>query len=390
MKATNIFLEQIVPEALTGKIKIDDIYYNIKFNTIIFNDKKEKRYYKENSESLPTLVIKNLKNFSLCLEKYLNIYKSKYFNMYKYLELNNELDKFILSMLFINATEEDFNNPEIFINKRINFLKNNTLEKYSNKEIYFSDDSILKGNKIIIVNHLEKLNNETPYSLKMYIENIDTGYVFPLPKISYGIDKDKLLYVYAIQSDNEILTKFNDNKTYKNIINRLLYKVNENFIDEGVLGNYIDDIHNPENMSSVVPSFLISLTVLYALLEKEEINLIRVVDYLPIRWNAKESSTIDEFNYLKKHNSNLDKDKFFDERNIKNEHIQRNLTDKLFRTFRRMEFNFSNINIDSYPKEIGSFSQFKINFNTNNTAKSTLLRQVYEATLNQSTNKKKR
>ena len=42
--------------------------------------------------------------------------------------------------------------------------------------------------------------------------------------------------------------------------------------------------------------------------------------------------------------------------------IQRNLSDKLIRNFRRLAYHFNNINILSYPYEVDEMMHFKLNY----------------------------
>jgi hypothetical protein len=66
---------------------------------------------------------------------------------------------------------------------------------------------------------------------------------------------------------------------------------------------------------------------------------------------------------------------------LKNQHeeIQRNLSDKLLRNIRRIEYNFNNISIYSYPHELDENTH--INISEYEDCKNKLLKEIYEINL---------
>lgn len=59
--------------------------------------------------------------------------------------------------------------------------------------------------------------------------------------------------------------------------------------------------------------------------------------------------------------------------------IQRNLSDKLIRNFRRLAYHFSSIQISSYPYEIDEFMHLKLN--NEYTCNNDLLNELYQLSL---------
>lgn len=118
-------------------------------------------------------------------------------------------------------------------------------------------------------------------------------------------------------------------------------------------------------------SFVLSLSVMFGVLNRENINNFVVVPLLIERWNAKKImfDIKEQFNLFKGNHSTLKEDL------EKQEDIQKNLTEKFIRTFRRIEYHFSNINIVSYPFEIDD-NMYIVN-NNNYSSNNELLDEMY-------------
>lgn len=334
MNIEKIF-DDFLLEAKKGLVEIkqkdDEIFsFNIKFNHGPVSD------FDNNYPNL------NLTNKEKLIEK-LNIYLKEVTSLYGYnqmLDIENNI-KMQLVRLFANATYTDFSNPISFLEKRINFIKDNTF-KYFNHKLILDNVSSLNNSSIFASSLKHDLVYETPYVFSVTIENEG---VYHLPLISYGIS-DNTCYIYAIQNTNNEINK------YSKIIKRCLYKIN---------GDVHDD-YELDNIKDVSPSAIMALTIFLDCLEKNGISDIKVISYLPVRHYAKEVSNEKKANYLKKY-KNLELAEF---EKIKNEldfeqlRIDKNITDKFIRDFRRLDYHFDNLEITSYPMDMDEYMHLKI------------------------------
>lgn len=311
----DIFYKEVIKEASKGEID-SYLIYNVIFattieNKLITNVVKPELF-------VPTLLIKNKAAFDKLLITYTNLAYEFYKD--KFPEDISEHDKIksILALLWSNATSEDFKNPIMYLQKRISFFNLDNLD--------IEADSSLGKLKINLIK--DELCNETPYYLEIKAnDNM-------LPKVSLGIFEDTG-YIYAIQNKEK-----NRDKT----LNRQMYKVNVGInldLEES------DNIMFPENLKGVTPSTLISATIALAYLKNLGVSKIAIPVFLPVRWNSKELSFPKKYQYMQKRgqaNPN-----YLKEAMAHHEEIQRNLSDKFIRTFRRLDYHFSNIEINALP-----------------------------------------
>lgn len=371
MHILDIFYNHIIHEASNGRIDCLN-YYNIIFSTKIIEENKEYvAKYEHDDIIIPTLIIKDKRKFDELLIEYVNKAMTFYDNnnfdseLDNYTYDNNEKrickEKVILSLLFANATTEDFNDPCNFLRKRIDFIDNDIR---NNDDLGYSD--ILKGNVSIKIKD-DLIYNETPYQMIIKVTSSDNQ-EFVFPSIKFGISDD-YVYIYAIQNKEQENTIFNKK------INRILYKVGEGF-DE-------NKENNDENLKDVTSSFLVSLNMFIAYLYSQGYSKIIVPSYLIERWNAK---CISNYLKIKLRNKNIDEAlELFD----KQEYIQYNLTNKLIRTFLRLGCHFNNIDVVSFPYEADSCLHININdriMNCNNK----LLFETYQLASNSIYSKKYR
>ena len=157
---------------------------------------------------------------------------------------DNELricrEKVILSLLFANATIEDFNNPIDFLKRRIDFIYNDLCGSYN-----FGYMDMFKGDLSLDIDK-DIINNETPYQMIIRVKSMNEE-EFVFPKIKFGISDDTV-YIYAIQN------KMNEDNSFCKKINRVLYKVGEGYNDT-------DEIEEDENLKDITASFLVSLNI---------------------------------------------------------------------------------------------------------------------------------
>ena len=142
-----------------------------------------------------------------------------------------------------------------------------------------------------------------------------------------------------------------------------MYKVNEG-IDLKLESD--DNINDPENLKGITPSTLISACIGVSYLKSQGINKIVIPTFLVTRWNAKEILNDTRNKDSKKHEDEL----------IRNENIERNITDKFIRTFRRLEYHFDNIEVVAYP--FMEDTNLVLSIGDNLECNNPLLKEIYE------------
>lgn len=350
-----IFLE-LVKEACSGKVIVDGEEWPYSFNTII----EDKDFY-ENEKNLSTLVIKDLDKLIEKLEEYITlelILERKTLKIYSGKE--EDRIKWLISNLFANMTTEDFLNPIAFIDKYMAFLKDKTFD-YLDEGITVNLPRV-KDSELEIKREQNNTSMETPnritLTLKRKGEELTT---FKLPSIYYAVREEnnkKVCYIYSVMNkDNK---KLNESELkFQKQINRLLYKLNDGVVDSEEYYEYkealkrkeekeaqgeevTEEIYYPEgNISDITNSFLFSLNIFMSLLQKEGIETVKVVTYLPVRYNSRAIAA-----------EKSPKKKEFQERN---DMIQTNATNKLIRTFRRLAHQNDALEITMYPYEYDEF-----------------------------------
>lgn len=339
MDIINIFYDEVVKEATHGRVNCGFIY-NVAFNSII-----EGNHFicdvQDTDLQIPTLYISNKQTFNSLLVQYVDCAKD-FYDMGYY---DNEHDyiKALLTFLITNMTAEEFIEPINYIRKRIAFLQDvptKNIEEYSTLGVSsYLGEIQMKVSK-------EPIYDETPYSLKFSIDDS------VLPTVRFGIDADKVVYIYAIQNERDS----NLNKK----VNRLLYKVNENF---DTSNESFDNLNDYENLTGISPSAVSSATLALAYFLGQGYTKIKVSSFLPIRYNAKVCAN--KYKVMKDSDKNHytaeETQKLLSESKESTYNIQRNISDKLIRTFRRIDNHFNNIIINSYPFDVDSYLHLTMN-----------------------------
>lgn len=349
----NIFFDEIINEAKTGEVRVkindEENTFNVGFNTCIEGVLESGNF----GDSKPILMVNNKEQLTILLEQYFNEC-DKYKNKFSNCKLEEKI-KIYLTLIWSNATYEDFANPTLFIKRRIEFYKNNTLN--FDKQEYNQEIEILDGSKIIISNEIQDIMQETPYVFKTEITNGENSY--SLPSISYGISNNEC-YIYAVQNN-----KNQELNSYGKKIKRKLYKINEGVLNsEGEeYKEYINgDDYYPENISDVSPSAIISLSIFLDTINKHGVEKIKVISLLPVRYNSKELAFAKKYEYQLK-NKNLNDNelkKLLLEYKKESLRIQKNLSEKMIRNFRRIEYHFDNCTIMAYPMEIDEYLHMNV------------------------------
>jgi len=350
----DIFYE-LIQEARNGKVIIDGEEWPIAFNTRIIKDNELTEY----NENFPVLTIKNEEQFLDLLQEYLMLELE--LNR-KAPQFNNEKEKnhikMILAYLFVNATTEDFINPENLIRKNISFAKDQTFSELNDGVNFFIDEHFLSS-QIEVKRTKQSLLMETPYKLDISLvkHNGEQKLTYPLPSISYGID-DETCYVYSLINPKRNKELTEEEKQYEKRINRLLYKLNEGIIEaeSNEYKNYKEGLSDyyPENISDVTPSFLLSTVVFLSLLQKKNIKNIKIVPYLPVRYLSRQLT-------IEQTEDEVLKEKL----NERNNNIQNNATNKFIRTFMRAEYHMNSLTLTSYPYDNDEYLSFSLDTENN-------------------------
>lgn len=353
-KILDVFYNHIIKEATIGHIDCY-MYYNICFSTNVY-ETGEQYNCKINNKYLeiPTLEIKNKQLFDELLIKYVTLAKEFYQDDEYILKILDGvpyeekskicIEKILMTILWSNATFEDFSNPCNFIRRRIDFLNNdfNVDNKIDlGKSFYLNSDISIKFKK-------EKAALETPYSFQVIASDYES--FMNLPTIRFGISDD-IVYIYAIQS------KHIEKNNFTKGINRRLFKVNENF--DANKDNY--ETYGEGNLKDVTASFLVSAECFIWYLHSLGYNKFKVVSYLPERWNSKKIQ-----NYYRFRNKE-EKETLYRNALEEQNYIQQNLTQKFLRIFLRLIYHHPDISVSSYPFEVDESMQFDMSEATGKT-----------------------
>ncbi len=340
-----IFYE-LIKEASQGNIIIDGEEWPIGFNTIIYEDSKEKVSFIGNNLSL--LRITNEEAFFNALEEYISLELEKNRRAIPFLDQTGHSHiKYLISYLFVNASTEEFTNPIPFIKRRIEFLQNDTFT-YLNDGQRFNIGDFFLGSQMEVTNRENSISMETASRLDFTLVNRveEKELRCPILSIYYGITEDNTCYIYSLMKPKEPKKNIDQNEEkFKKKINRLLYK-----LQDGVMENESEEFkaykngtsdYYPENITDVTSSFVLGLTAFMALLESAGINKIKVIPYLPVRYLSRSIAA-----------DNISDEEKRTELQERNNAIQYNATNKLIRTFRRVMYHLKDLELYSFPYEL--------------------------------------
>lgn len=346
MNDISVFYDEIINEASIGRV---DCFFmmNLLFSTYLKEENKtiEVKTDKDGRYLIPTLVIKNKESFNKLLTEYLTLARTKYdltkyYETFEFSDIKNYeqvINKLVLTTLWANATYDDFSDSEEFLRKQISFLKDNTFSEYNGPTIIGYSEML--GGYVEIENISEPILNETPNSLKISLIEPETNEKYTFPLVRYGI-KDGKCYIYAVQKNK----KFDIDNNFKKKVNRRLFKIGENFDTK----NDTYENYKEGNLKDVSASFVVASNIALGLLSSKGINDIVVPSILIERWNAKEKNIIVRSGREKEPQEYIETNK--DEHN----EIQRNLTEKLLRTFLRIVSHNNTFEVMAYPFDIDS------------------------------------
>mgnify|MGYP007056163339 CR=1 FL=1 len=330
-----LFYDCIIKEATTGRID-SYRYYNLPFHTVIRSKEGEKLFrvdrkspYLEDTTTFPTLFINNVELFNQLLVEY--VHKALLFygdrNFYEEVLDGSQYEetkmiskeKCIICALLANMGYYDFINPYRFLENRISMFDHPSLD--TEEEIDLGYVESFKG-RIIIQEVREKMDNETPYVLKIRIHSDELDEDYYLPDVRIG-NCDKYSIIYAIQRE-----KYNERDgKYVKYLDRKLRGVDQGLdVKNETYENYGDG-----NLKDITPSFLIAALIGCLVSRNQKIE---IVPALIERWNAKRIAT-----RVKADRKQLGNE-FIIEEDKKQEKLQDNLTQKFLRLFWRLDYHF--------------------------------------------------
>ena len=311
-KILDIFYKSIVYEAKEGRVDCF-FYFNVYFSTYIKDCDKLITTNKKHGLFSPILIINDKKLFDKLLVEYVNL-ASIFYQNDDYIKELDEVEskdfykyKMIMTLLWSNASIDDFNNPEEFLSKRIDFIKNSIMEG----NVYLGYSEVLTSD-ILVEFKNERIFNETPNSLtfKCFLKNEE----YTFPTIRFGIH-NQTVYIYAMQKVG--------NEQFSKIINRKLYKIDE-----------IKKHATNSKLFDTTSSFVVAGCLFVWLLENIGYKKFRVINELPVRWNSK----------IIKNSMKADlKDLTEEEKRMKN-----NATKKFINTFKRIKSYTKNAIVKNY------------------------------------------
>ena len=325
----------------------------------------------ENSEQ-PVMVVKDYKKFFEYLrqayERHIELYfqRMKDSTGFKSWEKNN-----FFELIWLRATPQDFNNPEEFLKKQAEMIKDTTFEKYD-KETYLGKLECLNNHIITIKNGIARTWDEnfrqmeiTIYDKEHYTnKELWNRPHYSLPVIRYGIyEKDgrKICTIGSIQNKKNS----SDEESLKKKIDREKYKVNKDITEE--------DIYKVE------PKNIIALSVFINLLHKEGITDIEVPSMYVLdheyhrkmnkyllkefkqEWTEVDFWDIEERQKREKYPEEYKKAfKEFSRTFGKQDLISEIKTERQLLTARRLIKHYQKANITAYPEEVDNYMHMQI------------------------------
>lgn len=260
-------------------------------------------YYK------PEIIVNDIGTLRTSLVNYVNclneFYKDK-----EVLKEYHDLSFFFNNLLF-NMNYTDAVDLSSYIDKRCQFFNNKFFEELDQiTPIATFNDSLICVEKVV-----EEPGLETPYVLEFTIQYNDN--IYQLPLVRCAIDKDNVCHLFTVQFGR--YRNFDvQEKEYKRIINK---------INKGV-----------KKYRNVSPSFVLTLRMFLDLLKRKGINKIVIPDFLFSRYK----------NYYKATTT------------CRSDAILSRILDGFLNLMERMEYQFDDFEIKSYPNEIDSFTHISL------------------------------
>lgn len=270
--------------------------------------------------------INDIDIFEQNMRYYLNTVKSNKIKSTSIDKKHSEL--YFMFELWKNATFQDFSNPEKFILRYAQFIRDTTFSEFDK----ITSLGNYNGSYLTIQRCQADYGFETPYILNLAL-TADKNYYLPCIRygISYNKSGEKLAYIYAVQESKQSM----NNPPPKSFFEPL---------KRGV--------HKYRNAS---PHALVSLTVFLGMLDGEGIKAIKLPDFLIARYGR-------FFNVTSEEETDL---------------IQRNLTERFITNFLRLSEHLDNLHIE--PVDLSDLNSFVcISLDERTKFNNTAIHQLYK------------
>lgn len=379
---TREFITRIMPEILLNKEKTNfNFAFNeseaIKFIKEVIARYTEERYSgfkktgnkilkaltekRSRDNNLPSLVINDYKSFFESLRQYYEKDIELFFERTKASGFMVYEMKNCFEQIWLRATPEDFNNPEKFLERQVQYINDDTFSKFD-KEKEFGPAVNFNEHIVCASIGISRTWDETPwqFNIKVYDKehyantNLYNRPHYNLPVIRYGIyekDGKKVCNIGAIQSGK-------DEKSYevKSVSRRACYAANQEV--------------KADDQTSVEPSQLIALSIFINFLHKEGITEIEVPGLytLDYQFHQKRNITMqkefenDWTGYKQKEQPDRYKEekKRLESMVNKEDIISKNKTERLIQTFIKLTDHYPNSKIQSYAGDVDNYLHLSI------------------------------
>lgn len=330
----------------------------------------------------PLLLIKNYKLFFELLRKYYEKYIDLYFKRietsgFPVYEKNNCFEQ-----IWLRATPDDFNNSEHFLEKQVQMINDNTLEKFD-EEIYIGNASFIDGNVLCVKNDIARTWDENirEFKIKVYDKKTYNPFneylpYYECPVIRYGIyekNGKKICQIGSIQNIQKNDKPHRSEKMAK-IFKRMRYKLNE-----GVLNSESDeykeylnnnDLYCPENISEVDPAAIFSLSFFINILLQEGITNIEIPSFYVLDYDyhqkLEKSNMLGFMQQWNKEKVEREPERYekakkeLEEKLNKSDFISNIKTERFIRTFFRIMYHYPNSILMSYPNDAEFYMRIEI------------------------------
>lgn len=314
------------------------------------------------NEIEPLMIVSDYKKFFELLRQYYEEHIELYFQRTKMSGFPRYEKDNCFEQIWLRATPDDFNKPEVFLEKQVAMLKDKTFEKY-NKETYLGKFKFLNDNIICVENGIARTwdENSREFKIKIYDKKFyDNTELFErpnymLPVIRYGIyerNGKKICSIGSIQNKND---DYKQNELKKKI-DKKKYQINKDVPQDYKI--------------QVEPKNVLALSIFIDFLNSEEITEIEVPGMYVLDYEYHRKSNkllLEEFkkewtkeeikNFPQRYEESL---YYFERMYNKQDLISEIKTERLGLTFRRLLHHYQNGYIESYPLELDSFFHLHI------------------------------
>lgn len=324
-----------ITELSEGRLYYHEHVYGLKINISREEGVSEPTPF---GESVPTIQIDNKSTFEAATRKLLEFTGNNLHLLWVKSRTNQAPEKTkadMLAQIWFNATEEDFRNPEKFIERQIAFMEDDTFSDLLERQQIIGGD--FKGSRLLVDVVQQSGSNETPHMMNFTLEDPD-GAKCQIPSVRYAIEQEengeKTGYIFAIQTPKNTEPTEEDLKLSKKM-NRYFYKINDGVLrsespeyreyrERRSDGEDMSGIPYPDNISDVTVSSVLSLSAALKMMSDRGITNIRVPYFCPLRFQA---------------HARLGQEEQY--------RIQDNTSNKFMRTFRRVAYHFPAIKVSA-------------------------------------------